>query len=401
MLPTSPPAWRCSALTGVRGAGRGGLRRRLLGPDRRRRRARRARAGDDQARDVAGVGGEPRLADLRAGGALDRASPRRSGRSCRRSRSRCSWPRSGSCCAAARSRSRARRPRSPRRARSGATFALVVGARAVLPRRGGGRDRRGRGAGRNAAGDEWASWTGPRRSSSGAGGRHRGPPGRRLPRRRLAARRPARAGARVPGAGARLRRGGRRARDRRARRGALGRARPLRRPHLGRGPGVRARLGRSPGWSRSGSSGASASSSRATPRPPRWRRSSPAGRVAQEPYLLPPELTVDEAAAPDATLRRARWSPPALGMALSDPGAGVAVPAGAQRAARLRGGAAAREPPRARHGRLLRARRGAAVPVRRARSRSSPACCCCSRSSSAACSCWRAPSGSAARKTEP
>ena len=47
------------------------LRGGLLGPDRRRGRARRSRAGHDQASDVARLGGQPRLAHLRARHALD------------------------------------------------------------------------------------------------------------------------------------------------------------------------------------------------------------------------------------------------------------------------------------------------------------------------------------------
>ena len=47
------------------------LRRRLLGPDRRRRRARRAAARGHRPLDRAGVGGEPRLADLRLRRAVD------------------------------------------------------------------------------------------------------------------------------------------------------------------------------------------------------------------------------------------------------------------------------------------------------------------------------------------
>ena len=67
-------------------------------------------AGDDawgrrdplqhRALDGAGVGGQPRLADLRARRVLDGVPGRRSGRSPPRSTSRCSWRPSGSSCAA-------------------------------------------------------------------------------------------------------------------------------------------------------------------------------------------------------------------------------------------------------------------------------------------------------------
>ena len=79
--------------------------------------------------------------------------------------------------------------------------------------------------------------------------------------------------ARALGSGTR----GGRARDRGARRGELGGARPVRRAHLRRRPGLCDRV--RPGGARrpSRSSGASASRSRATPPRPRWPRSSPAG----------------------------------------------------------------------------------------------------------------------------
>ena len=57
---------------GVRRVRRRGLRRRLLEPGRRRRRARPARARADRLGDRPGLGGQPRLADLRARRALDR-----------------------------------------------------------------------------------------------------------------------------------------------------------------------------------------------------------------------------------------------------------------------------------------------------------------------------------------
>ena len=57
---------------GVRRVRRRRLRRRLLGPDRRRPRAGRAAARADRALDRAGVGGQPRLADLHLRRDLDR-----------------------------------------------------------------------------------------------------------------------------------------------------------------------------------------------------------------------------------------------------------------------------------------------------------------------------------------
>ena len=122
----------------VRRARRRRLRRRLLGPHRRRRRARRAGAGHDQARDGAGVGGEPRLADLRAGDAVDGVPggvrldhlDARGAAVPRRARHR-----------AARRRVRAEGPGGDDRrgARARRDVRAVVGARAVLPRRRGGR----------------------------------------------------------------------------------------------------------------------------------------------------------------------------------------------------------------------------------------------------------------------
>ena len=56
---------------GVRGVRRRGLRRRVLEPGRRRRRARPARARADRLGDRPGLGGQPRLADLRPRRALD------------------------------------------------------------------------------------------------------------------------------------------------------------------------------------------------------------------------------------------------------------------------------------------------------------------------------------------
>ena len=94
---------------GVRRLRRRGLRRRLLEPLRRARRARPARARADRLGDRARVGGQPRLADLRARRALDRASRPRSRRSSRRCSSRSASPRSASCCAAPGSRSTRRR----------------------------------------------------------------------------------------------------------------------------------------------------------------------------------------------------------------------------------------------------------------------------------------------------
>ena len=55
----------------LRGARRRRLRRRLLGPHGRRRRARRRGAGDGAALDEPGVGGQPRVADLRARDGVD------------------------------------------------------------------------------------------------------------------------------------------------------------------------------------------------------------------------------------------------------------------------------------------------------------------------------------------
>ena len=103
-------------LSRLRGARRGRLRGRLLGPDRRRRRARRARARDGPALDEPGVGGQPRVADLRARDALDGVPGRVRLDLLDAVRSRCSWPRWGSSSAAPRSPCAARRPRSARRA---------------------------------------------------------------------------------------------------------------------------------------------------------------------------------------------------------------------------------------------------------------------------------------------
>ena len=59
------------ALTAYAVFGRRRLRRRVLGPDRRRPRARRPTSRPDRALDRAGLGGQPRLADLRVRGHLD------------------------------------------------------------------------------------------------------------------------------------------------------------------------------------------------------------------------------------------------------------------------------------------------------------------------------------------
>ena len=145
-----------------------GLRRRRL-----RRRAsgrwspaaasagRRAR-GADRLGDRPGLGGEPRLADLRARGALDRRSRARSRRSSRRCSSRSASPPSGSSCAAPGSRSTdvaARRSRpacSPRRCSAISSLltpffmGTVAGAIAV-----------GRVPVGNATGDPVTSWLNP------------------------------------------------------------------------------------------------------------------------------------------------------------------------------------------------------------------------------------------------
>ena len=74
------------------------------------------RAGDDPALDEPGVGGQPRVADLRARDRLDGVPGRVRLDLLDARRSRSSWPRSGSSSAAPRSRCAARRRRSTRRA---------------------------------------------------------------------------------------------------------------------------------------------------------------------------------------------------------------------------------------------------------------------------------------------
>ena len=202
-------------------------------------RARRPGARADPALDEPGVGGQPRLADLRARDRRGPPSRSPSARSSRRSSSRSSSPRWGSSCAAPPSPCAARPRRSARRAcsarssrspRSCCPFFLgtVLGGIAAGevdvadPRR-----------------RHVDAWTGPdvdrRRRARGA---HRRLPRRRVPRRRRAARRAAGPRARVPRPGARHRRRDRRRLDRRAARPALGRPAAVRRAHLA-----------APGWS--------------------------------------------------------------------------------------------------------------------------------------------------------
>ena len=167
---------------GLRAVRRRRLRRRLLGPRRRRRRSVASAPRGDRPLDRAGVGGEPRLADLLLRRAVDRRSPRRS----RRSRSRCSSrspsPRSGSCCAVRASPSARRCSRTRDRRNFGAAFAASSVLVPVLHGRGR-RCHRARVGCRPAveAGDPWSSWVNPT-SILGRGARGRD---RRLPRGRV------------------------------------------------------------------------------------------------------------------------------------------------------------------------------------------------------------------------
>ena len=145
----------------VRAVRRRRLRRRVLGP--RRRRAQRGRAATCGHRpfDRARLGSQPRLADLQSRRAVDRLP----GSVRRRSRSRCSSrsrsPRSASCCAARASRSARRCSRTSSQRNFGAAFAsssvlvpycfgAVAGAIASGHVPAGGK-----------AGDPWSSWINP------------------------------------------------------------------------------------------------------------------------------------------------------------------------------------------------------------------------------------------------
>ena len=108
--------------------------------------------GHDPALDEPGVGGQPRVADLRARDRLDRVPGRLRLDLLDAARSRSSWPRSGSSSAAPRSRCGARRRRSARRACLGGAVRAVLGADPVLPRRRGRRHRLRARAGRQRGG---------------------------------------------------------------------------------------------------------------------------------------------------------------------------------------------------------------------------------------------------------
>ena len=188
----------------------------------------------------------------------------------------------------------------------------------------------------NAAGDEWGSWTGTLPIFVGllavVDGRASGG---RLPRRRLAPSRPAGARPRLPRAGARLRARGGRARDRGPRDRELRGTRPVRRPHLRCRAGLRDRLRVGGASRRSRSSGASASSRRATQPPRRWPRSSPGGHSRRSRTCCRRAHRrggggSGRDARRAADRRHGRDGP-------ADSGAGVALPARAQRPARLRG----------------------------------------------------------------
>ncbi len=107
---------------------RRGLRRRAVEPARRRRRPRPAPARADRLGDRAGLGGQPRLADLRRRRALDGLPARRSRRSSRPCSSRSASPRSASSCAGPGSRSST----PPRRARGRALAVTLFGLASVL-----------------------------------------------------------------------------------------------------------------------------------------------------------------------------------------------------------------------------------------------------------------------------
>ncbi len=92
------------------------------------------------------------------------------------------------------------------------------------------------------------------------------------------------------------------ARDRRALRPARGRRGALRRPHLRSRARIRDRLGDRGRGRPSRSSGRAASASPAGRRPAAVAAITIGWFVAQSPYVLPTDLTIDQAAAPDATL---------------------------------------------------------------------------------------------------
>ena len=145
----------------VRAVRRRRLRRRVLGPHRRRREAGRAPARADRPLDRSGVGGEPRLADLLPRGPVDRVL-----RGVRVDHAHAVRPADARGVRHRAARIELRVPQGrvphPRPAQLRRRVRAVVGARAVLHGRGRRRDRVGPGA-RPAveAGDPWDSWVNP------------------------------------------------------------------------------------------------------------------------------------------------------------------------------------------------------------------------------------------------
>ncbi len=220
------------------------------------------------------------------------AARRRRGSSSAAPRSRCAARRRRSNEArVARRHVRRSRRCSCRSASAPRSAAIASGARA-------GRQRR--------AATPWASWLNPTRClDRRARGRDRRLPRRGVPGRRRRAR-PASATSRGRSAPRALvaGRAGRRARDRRAARAARRTRAPLFDGlTVGRRAGLRARLGACSARSRSRSCGRDRFAlARLSVGGRRRLRSSVGWAVAQSPYLLPGELTLDEAAAGDATL---------------------------------------------------------------------------------------------------
>ena len=131
----------------LRRAGRRRLRRRGVGPDRRRRQAGRARARDGAALDEPGVGGQPRVADPGASWCSGPPSRWRSARSSRPCTSRCSAPTIGIIFRGAAFALRGQAATIGEARGLGADVRAGVAAGALLPGHGAGRDRVRPGAG--------------------------------------------------------------------------------------------------------------------------------------------------------------------------------------------------------------------------------------------------------------